>query len=400
LRVAFSAGIPSDPDAALRARAVATMRKAFAGLTPGVIAIIAGLLVLRILNTNIDEVLLDPETVRRYYNGVYAESWIVRALAGLSWLLIMAVPIVLAVFATSNLGPQHGVRRIAALSAAVVVSTGFGILVRMCVQEWVFGLDRFGSVGQWLPMLWVRYAAIAAVLTAAGEFIRRENAHVAATRRAEMDAARFDREMTEARLQLVLAQVEPHFLFNTLANLRRLSRSDAAAGRDMLDNLMRYFEVALPRIRDGDSTLAQDALLIDAYLRLHQVRMAERLRYEIDIPPEVADQAIPSMMLLTLVENAIKHGLNPLPDGGFIGIAARATGGRLAVSVADTGAGFSRDAGKGAGLANIRTRLALLFGGDATLAIEPNKPTGCVVTLLLPLVAKPTPKLAVQGSAS
>ena len=376
------------------------MRKAFAGLTPGLIALVVGLLVLRILNTNVDEILLDPETVRRYHNGVRVDSWIARALAGLSWLLVMATPIVLAVFAAANLGPQRGPSRIAALMAAVVVSTGIGILIRMCVEEWLFGMDRFVTAEQWLPMLWVRYAAIAGVLTAAGEFIRHENAHVAATRQAEMDAAKLEREMTEARLQLLRAQVEPHFLFNTLANLRRLYRSDAVAGGHMLDYLMRYFEAALPHIRDDDSTLAKDAAMIDAYLRLHQIRMAERLRYEIDIPPALSQHAVPSMMLLTLVENAIKHGLNPLPGGGCVHVAARASNGRLAVSVTDTGAGFRADAGKGSGLANVRTRLALLFGSDATLAIGSNRPTGCVVTLEMPLAVSRTPDVPGQGCAA
>jgi signal transduction histidine kinase len=386
--------LPQSVDArfpfADRGWAGAWFRRAFAGVTGKVLAVAFAVLALRTLETNIDELLLDPEVVRAWHKASRAHSWVVRFLTGLAWLLVMAVPMIVAILSAANLGPQHGNRRVAALAAAVVVSTGFGILLRMSLQDWVIGSRRLEDIATWLPALWVRYALIAGVLTAAAEFIRRESGNLAAARHAELDAAKLDREMAETRLQLLHAQIEPHFLFNTLANLRRLYRSDPVAARDMLDDLMRYFAVALPSMRDAESSLARDAMLIDAYLRVHRIRMGVRLAYELDIPRELGGCAVPSMMLMTLVENAIKHGLNPLPDGGSLRVAARRVGEWLALSVADTGAGFRRDSGTGTGLANIRTRLSVLFGRDASLSIEENRPAGCVVTIMLPFAAAAT----------
>ena len=133
---------------------------------------------------------------------------------------------------------------------------------------------------------------------------------------AEVDRLALDREMDSARLQVLQAQIEPHFLFNTLANVRRLYQTDADIGREMLANLMRYLEVALPRMRDDTSTLEREAALIEAFLNVQKIRMGRRLTFEIDIDAELQSLSVPPMMLLTLVENALKHGLNPLPEGG------------------------------------------------------------------------------------
>jgi len=195
------------------------------------------------------------------------------------------------------------------------------------------------------------------------------------------------RENLEARLNLMRAQIEPHFLFNALANVRRLCRDDVDAGVAMLRNLGLYLRAAWPQMHDAQSTLAQEAGLVGAYFGILKVRMGERLRHVIEIPEELSGHPFPSMMLLTLAENAIKHGLAPTPKGGTVVIRARATPDRLEVSVADDGVGLAAvpAGGSGVGLANTRARLGALFGGAGSLALAPNAPSGVVATLRMPL---------------
>jgi LytS/YehU family sensor histidine kinase len=193
--------------------------------------------------------------------------------------------------------------------------------------------------------------------------------------------------MAEARLQVLQAQIEPHFLFNTLANVRRLYQTDLAAGRAMLDNLMRYLEVALPHMRAERSTVAGELSLVEAYLHVQRIRMGRRLTFRIDVPAPLHALEVPPMMLLTLVENAIKHGLNPLPEGGAIEIRARREGDRLRLDVTDDGRGFQATSGGGTGLANIRARLAAMHGDEASLTLTENEPHGVTATLELPATA-------------
>ena len=195
-----------------------------------------------------------------------------------------------------------------------------------------------------------------------------------------------DEQTAEARLQMLEAQIEPHFLFNTLAHVKRLYETDRAAGASMLHNLEAYLAVALPQMRATDSTLGRELDHAIAYLDIQQIRMGRRLAYAIDIDDALRCARLPPLMLLTLVENAIKHGLTPVPGGGRIDMRARVEAGRLQVEVADTGGGFTRSGGAGAGLANIRARLAAQFGQDASLALALNAPRGVVATIALPYV--------------
>jgi signal transduction histidine kinase len=349
-------------------------RSALAGLTPQVIAIVAALLLVRLLSTNVERVILAA-------NNHELGAWFRELIMAYGDLLIVAAPMLVVVTATSNLGPQRGAKRIAALAAAVVLSAGVGVLLRIDFVLWRIG----GDARDMLFYVWPRYALLGGMLTVVGEFYRHEVASIEALQRAEIDRAALEREMAEARLQVLQAQIQPHFLFNTLANVRRLYDKDRAAGGKMLQNLMRCLEVALPRMRDSDSTLGRDAELVEAFLGVQQIRMGQRLAFSIDIPEQLRAHGVPPMMLLTLAENAIKHGLNPSLDGGMIRIAARAEGDRLMLSVADTGVGFAPGSGAGTGLANIRARLAAQFGDGASLALENNDLGGVTVTIALPL---------------
>jgi len=212
----------------------------------------------------------------------------------------------------------------------------------------------------------------------------RERGRLAALHERELDAAQQRRQMEEARLQALLAQIEPHFLFNTLANVRGLYRVEPATASAMLENLTRYLTIALPRMRESKSTFAREAMLAEAYLAIQQIRMGSRLSFSIDIPPDVEKAPIPAMMVLTLVENAIKHGLGPLPEGGRIAIRAVRTDDQLSLEVADTGRGFAQELGNGGGLANIRARLSSLYGASARLRLSINVPHGVTATITLP----------------
>ena len=312
-------------------------------------------------------------------------QWLVALAGNFLFTIMIAAVMWLPIVAVGNLGPQAGWRRYAALSLAIALTALLSAALRFAFIELTFPRpippDQYTLL---ILRFCTRYAEIAALVTLLMEFNRHETRSVEAMHRAEIDRLALDREMAEARLQVLQAQIEPHFLFNTLANVRRLYQTDAARGRSMLDHLMRYLEVALPRMRDSRSTLAGEVTLIESYLEVQRIRMGRRLAFEIDVPVELRPLEVPPMMLLTLVENAIKHGLNPLPEGGSLRVQARRDGGLLCIEVADSGRGFHAISGGGTGLANIRARLATMHGDAASLTLAENYPRGVTSTLRLP----------------
>ena len=241
----------------------------------------------------------------------------------------------------------------------------------------------FAKVARWL--------VIGGLASAFFVFQRQAAAAAIQVHETELQRIQLDRQMAEARLQSLRAQIEPHFLFNTLANVQQLYRTEPERGRRMLGNFVAYLRAALPQMRCDETTLKQEVDLARAYLEVLQVRMGQRLKVRLDIPQALAALPFPPLALSTLTENAIKHGLNPLPEGGVIEIAARAERGSLKVSVADTGAGLQHHSGTGAGLANLRARLAALYGESGSLAFEANVPRGIRATITVPLGA-PEPK--------
>src|SRR5262249_38874522 len=148
----------------------------------------------------------------------------------------------------------------------------------------------------------------------------RERSALRALHDIEVNRIALDRRRSEARLQMMQAQIEPHFLFNTLATVKRLFRTEPHSGDAMLERLTQYLRAALPRLRDDESTLGDELDLVEAYLEILRARMGERLRFSIDASPRSRSLAFPSMMLITLVENAIKHGIERKPDGGRIDV--------------------------------------------------------------------------------
>lgn len=204
-----------------------------------------------------------------------------------------------------------------------------------------------------------------------------------ATERARVES--LERRLLEAQIAALQAQIEPHFLFNTLALIGRLIETDPSEAARIHTSLIEYLRSALPQMRaTGGSTLGRQVELSRAYLAIMQARMKDRLTVGIDVPPGLVDAPFPPMMLQTLVENAIKHGLEPKTQGGRIEIRARAVGDILHVEVTDDGAGFDLHADDGIGLANLRERLKVLFGGKAQLVIEIPASGGASASIRVP----------------
>ncbi len=215
---------------------------------------------------------------------------------------------------------------------------------------------------------------------------------VAALRRTEKAAAtqtETEKELTVAKLRLLHAQVEPHFLYNTLASAQLLARNDPPRADEMLGHLIHYLRHSLPRAHDEISTLDVELERAVSYLEILKIRMGSRLEVQVDVPESLRATSLPAMMLQTLVENAIKHGLEPRIGGGTVWIRARRSGDTVAVTVADDGDGFNaglnaRTSGTGIGLKNVRERLRLVYGSQAALAVVANVPAGVAATLTVP----------------
>ncbi|MFC3815502.1 sensor histidine kinase [Lysobacter sp. GCM10012299] len=212
---------------------------------------------------------------------------------------------------------------------------------------------------------------------------------IAERRRSEQAAAAqtvTEKELTVAKLSLLHAQVEPHFLYNTLASAQYLTRTDPARADEMLGHLILYLRHSLPRTDEALSTLGVELERSRAYLEILKLRMGPRLALQIDVPEDLRATPLPPMMLQTLVENAIKHGLEPKPGGGTVWIIARSNDRIVSVTVADDGGGFNAEStGTGIGLRNVRERLRLVYGNAATLAIVANFPTGVAATITVPV---------------
>ena len=293
----------------------------------------------------------------------------------------------LAGVAAYNLTRGNALIRFASAAAATGTATGLLLPLAMLVRNAPLRDVFVHKVN--LPIMWLADFGLTGIAVATIVIMTRsddaERALEAEARRA-LDLAR---AYDEARLQAMQAQIEPHFLFNTLANVRRLYEVDRDAARAMLRQFVGMLGQTLPDIRTRRSTLAREVALSLAYLGVQKIRMGDRLAYTTDVPAALLDAALPPMMLSTLVENAIKHGLAPLPRGGTVVVSAQANGGTLRVEVADTGRGLSESAGNGVGLANIEARLGALFGAAGQLGLEPNEQGGVTAYLEVPLAIEP-----------
>lgn len=204
-----------------------------------------------------------------------------------------------------------------------------------------------------------------------------------------LERSEFERNAVESRLHVLQAQVEPHFLFNTLANVRELVDSGSPQASQVLGHLIAYLRAAVPRLHDSGSTIAEEAALARAYLEVMHMRMPDRLQFTVEVDDAVAAAACPPMALLTLVENAVRHGIDPSEVGGRIDVRAQLREGHCHLSVVDTGIGLGTTSnGLGTGLSALRERLQLAFGQAATLTIQPQVPHGVRAEMVLPLSSR------------
>lgn len=289
------------------------------------------------------------------------------------------------IFAAVAIAASLRVRSSAAKHLLLLASIALGALAGEVLLTVRIPLPPDVSAAGMLLAKVARWVVVGGLAYATYTTLRR-TAHAAAqAHESGLQRIQLERQMTEARLQSLRAQIEPHFLFNTLANVHRLYQTDPGLGRNMLANFVAYLRAALPQMRRDETTLKQEVELAHAYLNVLQVRMGERLRFRLDVPNDLGALPFPPLALSTLTENAVKHGLNPLPEGGSIEITARVADLQLKVEVADTGAGLRQSSGSGAGLANLRARLAALYGEKASLSIEANVPRGIRATIAVPI---------------
>ncbi len=199
------------------------------------------------------------------------------------------------------------------------------------------------------------------------------------------DVADLERKLTEAQMATLQAQIEPHFLFNTLALIGQLIETDPPEAARVHQHLIDYLRSALPQMRSGGTgTLGKQVELSKAYLAIMQARMKERLKVRFEVPDFLGSSPFPPMMLQTLIENSIKHGLEPKIEGGTIAVMARVEGATLHVDVCDDGVGIDPHADDGVGLANIRDRLALLYGSRAELVVMTPPAGGACASIRIP----------------
>jgi len=267
-----------------------------------------------------------------------------------------------------------------ALGALALCGIVLGVLVGFTFVPPLAGFDLWSSFQSRPPVALAKAAVSLLVLTALNW----------AWWRSRLRRQQLENEALEARLRLLQGQIEPHLLFNTLANVQSLMDYDPPRAKRMLETFSGYLRAGLTQLRQTDSTLDAELEMAHSYLSLLQIRMEERLQFSIEVSEEARALTMPPLMLQPLIENAIHHGLEPKLDGGTISVSAVIAGGRLAIRVSDDGIGIDTPSrrlqpGAGMALANLRSRLQTRFGADASLHLRHGIDGGTEAVLDLPL---------------
>jgi signal transduction histidine kinase len=230
-----------------------------------------------------------------------------------------------------------------------------------------------------LALLIAPWTALAAIVRQKEAFARHQTLAFA------LERSELEREALDARLHLLQAQVAPHFLFNTLANVQALVDAGSPHAAPVLRSLIQYLRAAVPLLHEPAATIDRELQLVRPYLELMQMRMPDRLEYAMNVEPLALQVRCPPTTLLTLVENAVRHGIDPSEEGGRIAIDIARTGERCVIRVTDTGVGLHQStSGLGTGLTTLRARLQLMFGDDAHLRLTSNDPRGATVEIDMP----------------
>ena len=207
-----------------------------------------------------------------------------------------------------------------------------------------------------------------------------------------LQRSRLERHAADARLAVLSAQVEPHFLFNTLANVQALVETGSPRAPAVLRSLIAYLKATMPRLDDGDTQLGREMALVRSYLELMHLRMPDRLRFTVEGDPTLQGFPCPPMLLLTLVENAVRHGIDPSETGGSIVVTALREGALVRLAVRDDGVGMGESAVPGTGLVNLRERLAAFYGGAARLELTEIEPHGLLAEILIDVPGSGAPR--------
>ena len=230
-----------------------------------------------------------------------------------------------------------------------------------------------------LGLLVAPWTALAAIVRQKEAFAREQKLAFA------LERSELEREALDARLHLLQAQVAPHFLFNTLANVQALVDAGSPHASAVLRSLIAYLRGAVPVLDEPAATIERELQLVRPYLELMQMRMPDRLQYAMNVDPAALKVRCPPTTLLTLVENAVRHGIDPSEEGGRIDVAIERLGQRCVVRVTDTGAGLHQSDGSlGTGLTTLRERLRLIFGDAAHLRMTSCAPRGVAVEVEMP----------------
>lgn len=303
----------------------------------------------------------------------------------LGWLEVLrdrigvAAMIGLALVAAGRLPARTLRARSVALAAAIVAGAAAGELLLVAAGAHGASDDATAMLGRI-----ARWAIIASSIGAMW-FVWRRGAEASEQAQAvELRRVQLERQATEARLGVLRSQIDPHFLFNTLATVRRLQQVEPERGARLLAHFVAYLRSAQPQADGHRNTLGQEIDLTRAYLGVVEQRMQGRLQVRFDVPDELRARPFPPLTIATLVENAVKHGIGPSTTGGTIGVSVHCHDGMLEAVVADTGVGFSGASGSGIGLANIRSRLSTLYGSAGTLSLQGNMPNGVRAALRIP----------------
>ena len=292
-------------------------------------------------------------------------------------------------YAVNAAAPWDKTHPVWRLVGAVVVGTAIGLTLVFAIKGYVIGDEHYRlGTGQINTHLLAGTAVASCVM---GTFVSlffmlkfQEARARAQMLKADADRNMLSKQAIEAQLKLMQAQVEPHFLFNTLASVQFLIETDPPKAGMMLGHLLAYLRAALPQLRSDSTTLGQETELAAAYLSIMQMRMGTRLSFVIDVPPELGTHRFPPMLLMSVVENAVKHGLEPQAEGGTIRLEARRHGERVAVAVIDNGRGLGARIGNGVGLTNLRGRLRALYADSGRFTLEEAPPHGARATIELP----------------
>lgn len=265
---------------------------------------------------------------------------------------------------------------------------GLGTVVGVALRSYQRGIPLASTINErWAQLLLgvcvggLMVATPLVIVTAV-----RNRQHRSLSARLELDAERerAARELSESRLRLLHAQIEPHFLFNTLGAVQQLAESHPPKAAALTAHLIDFLRASLAQMRSETETLNNDFALVESYLQVMTARLGVRLRYSMDLPEQLRQTPMPSMMLLTLVENAIKHGIEPSLRGGSIHVSAAQAGGSVRICVRDTGVGLAATPGAGDGLDNVRKRLQLIYPGASSLTVEDAPDGGVLATIIIP----------------